>query len=194
MSIATNGTLLTTNISPSAPLINKGLRAIAATWKAGTTAGKYDLVLTNNFLYGLICNDVDVSASTSEKIEVPLAALQGVTKRFVAGETTGGSITLNFDVDPETYLPYEIPPVPTSGGLVMEPHFCLFLGFLDASDPAILIPYIECPVNIESSHNFNFPKNQRATGSLVFYQTGDGLRIGRKNINKTLAYTPPTAS
>ena len=191
MSIVTTGTLQDTNISPSAPLVNSGLRAIAATWKPGTTAGKYDLVLTNNFLYGLICNDLDISASSHEKIEVPLSALQGVTKRFISGETTGGSVTLNFDVDPETYLPYEIPDVPTSGGLIMEPHFCLFLGFLDATDPEKLIPYIECPVNIESSHNFNFPKNQRATGSLVFYQTGDGLRIGRKAINKVLAYTPP---
>ena len=27
--------------------------------------------------------------------------------------------------------------------------------------------------------------------SLVFYQTGDGLRIGRKNIDKPVAYTAP---
>ena len=191
MSIATTGTLQNTNINPSAPLVNAGLRAIAATYKPGTTTGTYTLDLTKNFLYGLICNDVDMSASSHEKIEVPLAALQGITKRFISGEVTGGNITLNFDVDPETYLPYEIPPVPTSGGLVMEPHFCLFLGFLDAADPTKFIPYIECPVNIESSHNFNFPKNQKATGSIVFYQTGDGLRIGKKNIGKKLEYTAP---
>ena len=76
----------------------------------------------------------------------------------------------------------------------MEPHFCFWLVFLKSGDPTKLIPYIECPVNIESSHDFNFPKNQAATGSIVFYQTGDGLRIGRANIGKELDYTAPTVT
>lgn len=191
--IETTGTLQTTNISPSKPLVNRGFRAIAATYTEESN-GTYTLDMTKNFLYGMICDDVDVGATSFEKIEIPLRALQGITKRFIEGEATGGNITLNFSPDPDTYIPCDIPPAPTSGGLVLEPHFCLWLGFLDAEDPTKLIPYIEAPVNIDSRDNFNFPKNGVATSALGFYITGDGLRIGREKIKKTLNYAAPTDS
>ena len=192
MSQVTTGTLQTTNISPTAPLVNRGLRAIAATYKAGSTAGTYEPDMTKNFLYGLICNDVDVAATSVEKIEVPLRALQGMTKRFIEGEKTGGNVTINFDPDPEMYLPYDMPDAPLSGVLAMEPHFVLWLGFLSAADPTKLIPYVELPINVESKDNFNFPKNGVATAALAFYITGEGTRIGKNRINKILDYTPPT--
>ena len=191
MSITTTGTLSTTNISPSKPLVNRGLRAIAATYTE-ETSGTFTLDMTKNFLYGMICEDVDVGATSYEKIEIPLRALQGTTKRFIEGEQTGGNITLNFTPDPETYIPYDIPEPPTSGGLVLEPHFCLWLGFLDSNDPSKLIPYVEAPVNFDSKDNLNWAKNAAATCALNFYITGEGLRIGRDKIGKTLDYTEPS--
>lgn len=190
MSTNTTGTLSTTNISPSKPLVNRGLRAIAATYTEGE-GGTFTLDMTKNFLYGMICDDVDIGATSLEKIEIPLRALQGTTKRFLEGEATGGNITLNFTPDPDTYIPYDIPEPPTSGGLVMEPHFCLWLGFLDSADPTKLIPYVEAPINIDAKDNLSWPKNAAATCTLSFYITGEGLRIGREKIGKSLSYTAP---
>jgi hypothetical protein len=188
------GTLATTNISPSIPLVNRGLRAIVATYTEGQTAGTYTLDMTKNFLYGLICNDVNKGANSIEKIEIPLQATQGIVKRFIEGEVTGGSITLNFEADADQYRPggYPIPDPPTSGGLAMEPHFCLWLGFLSSTDQTKMIPYIECPVNLENIDDFNFAKNAPMTATIGFYQTGEGLIIGRSKINKELSYAAPT--
>ena len=190
--MSTTGTLIGTNISPSKPLINRGLRAICVPYKDGTTTGTYEPDLTKNFLHGLILDDVDVAPTTREKIEVPLRALQGVTKRFVEGERTGGNITLNFSPDADEYIPHDIPEPLTTGGLVHEPHFVLWLGFLSASDPNQMIAYVESPVNIDSEGGLNFPKNGAATCALNFYISGDGLRIGKNRIGATLAYTEPT--
>lgn len=190
--MSTTGTLLTTNISPSIPFVNRELRAIAATYEESSTPGTYILDMTKNFLYGMIFDDMTKSATTNEKIEIPLRGMQGIVKRFIDGEKTGGSITLNFGADPQTYIPYKIPPHSTSGGLIMEPHFCLWLGFTKEDDPTKFVPFLECPINIESYEDLNFPKNQAATGSIVFYQTGEGLRIGISNINKVLDYLAPT--
>lgn len=193
MSTTTTGTLQGTNISPSAPLVNRGLRAIAVPYtESSSTAGTYVPDMTKNFLYGLIANDVDVGATTYEKIEIPLQALQGMTKRFIEGERTGGNVTINFSPDPNTYIPYDIPPAPTSGGLSMEPHFVLWLGFLDSEDDTKLIPYVEAPINIDSEGNLSWAKNTAATSTLSFYITGDGTRIGRTRINKSLDYIAPT--
>ena len=73
----------------------------------------------------------------------------------------------------------------------MEPHFCLWLGFLDSEDPTKLIPYVEAPINIDAKDNLSWPKNAAATCTLSFYITGEGLRIGREKIGKSLSYTEP---
>jgi len=189
--MTTTGTLATTNISPSKPFVNSNARAIAALYTPSGTTGQFTLDLTKNFMYGLLINDIVISASSHEKVEIPLTALQGQWKRFIEGEITGGTVTLGFAPDPNTYTPYPIPPAPRDGGLQLEPHFCLLIGFLSQTDPSKLIIYVEAPVNLESTDALNFPKNRPATGDLVFYITGEGLRIGRDIINKELAYTPP---
>jgi hypothetical protein len=188
------GTLTTTNISPQLPLVNRGLRAIAATYTQGTgdNVGTFTAVMTNNFLYGIVFDNVQIADTTIESIEMPLQAGEGNRKRFIEGEETGGNITLNFTPDAANYLQYPIPSVPTQDGLAFDTHFVLWIGFLLSSDPTKLVPYIEAPVNLANKEGLDWQKNNKATSSIQFVQSGEGLLIGKSVINKQLSYVAPT--
>ncbi|MDR1957860.1 MAG: hypothetical protein LBQ54_02250 [Planctomycetaceae bacterium] len=189
--MSTTGTLLTTNISPSKPLVNNGVRAIFGVYAPTSGGGgTYTADLTKNFLYGLTAEDISVGETTYDQIELSLSAIQGLTKRFLEGEKTGGDITINFKPDPGIIL-RDPPPIPMEDGLKMEPHGVLWIGFLSSTDTTILIPYIEAPVNIKGKDGLTWTKNTEMTSAITFGQTGDGLRLGRANINKQLDYTAP---
>lgn len=191
MSSTTTGTLTGTDISPSKPLVNRGVRFVAAAYKPGSTSGTYTPDYTKNFLYGLVANDINVAETTTDQVELSLSAAQGIMKRFLEAEKTGGDVTIGFKADPDIVVRDPMP-LPEEDGLAMEPHFVLYWGFLDSTDPTKLIAYSEIPVNIKGEKGLSWAKDTEMTVSMTFQVTGEGSKYGRTNVAKTIDYVAPT--
>ena len=185
-----DGTILTTDIRPSAPLINMGLRAIFASFAPGS-GGNYNLVLTKNFLHNLKIGDANKSDDTIEQVEAPINSIPGTFARMIEGIVTGGDIVVNVEPDAKIGLK-DPPPLVMEGGLYMEPRGVLFLGFLDATDQTKMICYTEHPVNIKGNKGWDWAKKSPMAASITFVQSGEGGKVGRDIVAKTLDYLPPT--
>jgi len=184
------GTILTTDIKPSAPAVNLGLRAIFATYTPGGSGGNYTLDLTKNFLYGLKIGDVQRTGGQREQIELPIDTVPGNTARSLEGTIGHSDITLTIEPDGKTGL-RQPPGLVVENGMYLEPHGVLFIGYLDKNDQTKLICISEDPVNIKELGGWQWQKKTPLTSNIVFTTTGDGSKFGFNVVGKTLAYTQP---
>ena len=172
-----SATLATTDIKQLPNLTGKGVRAVLHVFNA-PNQGSIDT--TKNLLYGYNITSFTRGETSIEQTKV---ASPGDKALFVAGEASGGDITIGLAYDPTMGEPPIIKPVQ---GVTYAPQAVIWFGFLDplaAETAPELIPFIELPVNISAFGEINMPEGQVATSAMKFKESGDGVKTIRSQIN-----------